>query len=106
MRVEKAVQYEGYDGYLVTTDTSSFYPNGISVWEFGTDEDIKSKFNDDYKKEAIILMVLTQARRPFVLLRVEYGVIEKASPNLLKQNKKTAFGKAYAFLMPIILKCG
>lgn len=41
---EKAVQYAGYDGYLVTTDTSSFYPNGTSVWEFGTDEDIKSKF--------------------------------------------------------------
>lgn len=49
---EKAVQYAGYDGYLVTTDTSSFYPNGISVWEFGTDEDIKSKFNDDYKKRS------------------------------------------------------
>lgn len=49
---EKAVQYAGYDGYLATTDTSSFYPNGISVWEFGTDEDIKSKFNDDYKKRS------------------------------------------------------
>ena len=49
---EKAVQYAGYDGYLVTTDTYSFYPNGISVWEFGTDEDIKSKFNDDYKKRS------------------------------------------------------
>ena len=49
---EKAVQYAGYDGYLVTTDTSSFYPNGTSVWEFGTDEDIKSKFNSDYKKRS------------------------------------------------------
>ena len=49
---EKAVQYAGYDGYLVTTDTSSFYPNGTSVWEFGTDEDIKAKFNDDYKKRS------------------------------------------------------
>ena len=29
---EKAVQYAGYDGYLVTTDTPSFYPNGTSVW--------------------------------------------------------------------------
>ena len=49
---EKAVQYAGYDGYLVTTDTSSFCPNGTSVWEFGTDEDIKSKFNGDYKKRS------------------------------------------------------
>lgn len=47
---EKAVQYSGYDGYLVTSDTSLFYPKGTSVWEFGTNEDIKSKFNDDYRK--------------------------------------------------------
>ena len=49
---EKAVQYAGYDGYLVTSDNSRFYPNGTSVWEFGTDEDIKSKFNSDYKKRS------------------------------------------------------
>lgn len=49
---ENAVQYAGYDGYLVTTDTSSFYPNGTSVWEFGTDKNIKSKFNNDYKKRS------------------------------------------------------
>lgn len=49
---EKAVQYSGYDGYLVTSDTSLFYPKGTSVWEFGTDEDIKSKFNDDYRKRS------------------------------------------------------
>lgn len=47
---EKAVQYSGYDGYLVTSYTSLFYPKGTSVWEFGTNEDIKSKFNDDYRK--------------------------------------------------------
>ena len=34
-----------------TTDTSSFYPNGTSVWEFGTDEDIKSL--DVSKHEAL-----------------------------------------------------
>jgi len=49
---EKAVQYSGYDGYLVTSDTSLFYPKGTSVWEFGTNEDIKSKFNDDYRKRS------------------------------------------------------
>lgn len=49
---EKAVQYAGYDGYLITSDTNSFYPSGTSVWEFGTDEDIKSKFNSDYQKRS------------------------------------------------------
>ena len=49
---EKAVQYAGYDGYLITPDTNSFYPNGASVWEFGTDENIKSKINSDYQKRS------------------------------------------------------
>ena len=49
---EKAVQYAGFDGYLEVSDTSPFCPTGISVWEFGTDENIKSKFNDDFKKRS------------------------------------------------------
>lgn len=49
---EKAIQYSGYDGYLVTPDANSFFPQGTSVWEFGTDEKIKTKFNADYKKRS------------------------------------------------------
>lgn len=49
---EGAIQYAGYDGYLITADDSPFYPNGTSVWEFGTDENIKSKINSDYKKRS------------------------------------------------------
>lgn len=49
---EKAIQYNGYDGYLVTDDEMGFYPSGTSVWEFGTDKDIKSKFNSDYDKRS------------------------------------------------------
>lgn len=46
----KAIQYSGYDGFLDTNDEHQFVPVGKSVWEFGTDEDIKGKLNDDYKK--------------------------------------------------------
>ena len=46
----KAVQYAGYDGSLEVGDASPFYPEGKSVWEMGTNEQIKDKFNDDYKK--------------------------------------------------------
>lgn len=49
---ENAVQYAGYDGYSVVTGTSTFCPSGTSVWEFGTDKNIKSKFNNDYKKRS------------------------------------------------------
>lgn len=47
----KAIQYSGYDGFLDTDDESHpFVPMGKSAWEFGTDEDVKGKLNDDYKK--------------------------------------------------------
>ena len=48
----KAVQFSGYDGGLTLEvgDALSFCPGGKSVWEMGTDKDIFSKFNGDYKK--------------------------------------------------------
>ncbi|GAB6154751.1 hypothetical protein JCM17380_35010 [Desulfosporosinus burensis] len=48
----KAVQYSGYDGYLDTDTQSVFFPRGKSVWEFGSDQNILSKFNGDYKKRS------------------------------------------------------
>lgn len=49
---EKAIQYGGLDGYLSTSDSNSFYPEGKSAWEFGTNQDIKGKFNQDYEKRS------------------------------------------------------
>ncbi len=46
----KAVQFSGYDGILETKEKSPHFPDGKSVWEMGTDQNIKDKFNDDYKK--------------------------------------------------------
>ncbi len=48
----KAVQFSGYDGGLTleVEESSSFCSGGKSVWEMGTDKDILSKFNGDYKK--------------------------------------------------------
>lgn len=47
---DSAIQYSGYDGYLETDDLGVFFPDGKSVWEFGTNKNIKSKFESDYKK--------------------------------------------------------
>ena len=46
----KAIQYNGYDGFLDTNDEHQFVPHGKSVWEFGSDENTKEKFNGDYEK--------------------------------------------------------
>ena len=36
--IEKAIQYSGYDGVLDSDESTSYFPKGKSVWEFGTDE--------------------------------------------------------------------
>lgn len=45
-----AIVYAGLDGYLSTNSETKHFPAGVSVWEFGTNEDILGKFNSDYKK--------------------------------------------------------
>ena len=46
----KSIQYAGYDGRLRTTKGSVNIPLGDSVWEFSTQKDSLSKFNDDFNK--------------------------------------------------------
>lgn len=45
-----ATQYAGFDGFLRTRDGSLFIPQGQSVWEMGTDQYVRKKFNKDYEK--------------------------------------------------------
>lgn len=40
----------GYDGIVDNSVKNSFVPDGLSVWEFGTEEDVKRKIEEDYKK--------------------------------------------------------
>jgi hypothetical protein len=38
----------GFDGVVVNHEENQFVPIGLSVWELGTDDDIKGKADDDY----------------------------------------------------------
>jgi hypothetical protein len=40
----------GWDGILEVYEETDFLPLGLSVWEFGTNSDVKGKADDDYKK--------------------------------------------------------
>lgn len=48
--IEKGIQYSGYDGVLDSGESSSYFPEGKSVWEFGTNEDALGKFKSDIEK--------------------------------------------------------
>ena len=48
--IEKGIQFSGYDGVLNSGESTSYFPEGKSVWEFGTNEDSMSKFKEDIEK--------------------------------------------------------
>jgi len=40
----------GWDGIVTCEEITSYVPEGVSLWEFGTNSDIRGKANEDYKK--------------------------------------------------------
>lgn len=56
IRADEGVQLEGFDGVLVVDKGNEFVPKGKSVWEFGTNKQVKSKADDNYngRKKSII----------------------------------------------------
>lgn len=50
--IGKGIQFSGYDGVLISEEQTSYFPEGKSVWEFGTDADAMGKFKSDIKKRS------------------------------------------------------
>ena len=50
MRGGEGVGLPGYDGMVEATRATSFVPDGLSVWEMGTDDDPADKATKDYNK--------------------------------------------------------
>lgn len=50
--IEKGIQFPGYDGILVSKEGTAYFPEGKSVWEFGTNEDDLTKFRSDFEKRS------------------------------------------------------
>lgn len=50
MEAEEHVDFDGYDGHVISPVETPFVPIGESVWEFGTTGNPKGKADDDYKK--------------------------------------------------------
>lgn len=50
--IEKGIQFSGYDGVLTSKEQTAYFPEGKSVWEFGTDTDAIGKFRSDIEKRS------------------------------------------------------
>jgi hypothetical protein len=47
-----AIIHPGWDGKLESLEETEYIPKGLSVWELGTNQDIKEKAEKDYKKRS------------------------------------------------------
>ncbi len=56
VRADEGVQLEGFDGVIEVETGNEFVPDGKSVWEFGTNKQVKSKADDDYEKRKLKIL--------------------------------------------------
>lgn len=67
-RAGEGVSISGFDGIVSTPSGSTYVPDGISVWELGTNIKIKLKADDDYSKRAADSEGLDPASCTFVFV--------------------------------------
>lgn len=48
-------QRSGWDGFIEATQASQWVPEGLSGWEFGTNQEITSKANHDFSKDVEVV---------------------------------------------------
>lgn len=63
-----AVQMGGWDGIVVVEEGNAFVPDGRSVWELGTNRDVKGKADGDYEKRVADPLGLDPAETAFVFV--------------------------------------
>jgi len=63
-----SISKAGWDGILNTKSGNEFVPEGVSVWEFGTDQSIKTKADSDYKKRCLNPLGINPSNTTFVFV--------------------------------------
>lgn len=61
-------QVRGFDGYLEVDSISPFVPDGMSIWEFGTNGAGKTKAESDYKKRTDEVDAVIRAKCTLVIV--------------------------------------
>lgn len=65
---DEAVRLAGYDGVVDVNESIGGIPTGSSVWELGTNKDIKAKADEDYEKRSDDPVGVDQASTSFVFV--------------------------------------
>ncbi len=72
MRVAEGTGARGYDGVTRASRGTPFVPDGLAVWELGTDARFKSKANADYRKRSANPLGRDPATTTFVFVTPRY----------------------------------
>lgn len=84
-----SIQYSGYDGTLDVANGNRFIPQGYSVWEFGTDENILSKFNGDYEKRTETSLGIDKINTTFIFVTSRVWGHKKSITNVISEKKSS-----------------
>lgn len=63
-----SVVYPGWDGILETIVATEYLPQGFSVWEIGTNQNIKNKANEEYQKRKDNLLGVNPRETTFIFV--------------------------------------
>ena len=86
--IEKGIQYSGYDGVLVSEEKNSYFPNGKSVWECGTNDDAISKFKSDIQKRSNDPLGVDVAETTFIFVTLKIWNHKQSIEELLNESRK------------------
>ena len=77
----------GFDGIIECSNDSANVDSGISVWEFGTNSNVLSKINDDYKKRTEDSLGVDKAKATFCLVTPRVWAVQSISIKEWEQEK-------------------
>lgn len=86
--IDKAIQYAGYDGVLTSGEKTAYFPEGKSVWEFGTNEDSLTKFRDDIKKRSENPLGVTVESTTFIFATLKIWNHKTSIEEVINESKK------------------
>lgn len=86
--IESGIQYSGYDGVLISGEQTNFFPEGKSVWEFGTNDDALQKFRSDIEKRTKNPLGENTSSTSFIFITPKIWNHRLSKEELINESKK------------------
>lgn len=97
----ESIVYPGWDGVLEVTEGNEYIPQGFSVWEIGTNENIKKKAEEDYQKRKANPLTVNPSHTTFIFVTPR---IWTSKDKWCEEKKKENFWKDVRCYDAIILE--